>query len=280
MKAYGYARVSTKGQEDSGLGEDAQRAAITAKYESLLRPGGYEWGGVWFDGAVSASQPFLEREKGAELNRQLKRGDAVLVSKVDRAFRRLHDLLNTLHNWDQRGVRVIFCDMLGKGDVDNASLAGKCILVGLGFAAEVEWWRASERCKDKAIAAKAQGRPSNQVAPFGFRIGGRGSQRILYPYPAQRSFAKQLVAWWETRSLREIAEHLKSLKDAGHDGILTTNHHAVGRWIKAELELQTMEDGEGITGSKDRFVLPNGKVVSLDYFPAQIRERLTAELAN
>lgn len=66
---------------------------------------------------VSGSFEFEKRPEGAKLFANLQRGDVLVFSKLDRAFRNTRNALNTLHELKQRGVSVHFIDL--GGDVTN-----------------------------------------------------------------------------------------------------------------------------------------------------------------
>lgn len=284
--AYGYARVSSRGSDESGLSETTQRDKIQEYYRAHLLAAGVAWGETVFDGAVSGSKDFLRRPMGVKVNRRLERGDVVIVSKIDRAFRNLRDCLNVVDDWQKRGVRVVFVDMAGE-DFDVTGLAGKVMLFVLGFCAEVEWIRSSERQKDNQATLRATGRPMNQNAPHGFRIGrstkpGKGNSlpKLLYPDPQRRIDVANLVTWYEQgHSGHVIKEHLDA------HGIVDAKtgepwaYRVIIRTIKAEQHLRKLEAESAVPiDNRTTFITHDKVIIRLEDLPPWIRSQLKKEL--
>lgn len=155
MKAFAYLRVSTDRQEV--VAQRAQAAAYAAYHR-------YELLDLADEIDVSGSVPFAERPVGAELLRRLAECDAVIVTKVDRAFRDTVDAILTVALLQKAGKSVHFLDM----GLDTTTPAGElCLTVMAAFAA-FERRRIGERIKEKLAAVQTQGRKIGP-APFGYR---------------------------------------------------------------------------------------------------------------
>ena len=157
-----YCRVSTDRQEKSGLGLEAQQAAIDA----FLRP---------HDRLVAA--PFIEVESGkhadrpqlkAAMDRCRRTGSTLLIAKLDRLSRDAHFLLGLA----KAGVEFIAADM------PNANR----LTVGImAMVAEEEARAISQRTRAALAAAKARGtklggdRGYRPVAPPDAKAGGAAS---------------------------------------------------------------------------------------------------------
>lgn len=140
-----YARVSTQQQGRSGLGLEAQEAAIRA----FLRP----------EDRLLAPI-FVEVESGKRTDRtQLARalakcratGATLLVAKLDRLARNARFLLTIVEGSGEGGV--VFCDLpsIPPGPV------GKFLLTQMAAVAELEAGLISQRTKAALGAAKARG---------------------------------------------------------------------------------------------------------------------------
>lgn len=81
MKVYGYCRVSTHEQANSGLSLDRQKQQITG-YDMMK---GWAIAEFFVEAGVSASVPLADRLEGQRLLATLQPGDVVITAKLDRA---------------------------------------------------------------------------------------------------------------------------------------------------------------------------------------------------
>ena len=154
-KAYGYIRVSHEDQAEDGNSLETQRRAVHRRFEDMKEADPtLEFGGFYADPAVSAfKKPFLKRPGAVQLHGLLRKGDVVIFSRVDRAFRNLQDLLHMMDVWDQKGVAYYFCDYT----LDSRTSMGRMFLMMLGMIAEIDSHQKSERIKAGLRTKKAQG---------------------------------------------------------------------------------------------------------------------------
>ena len=150
MRALGYLRVSTDEQADSGLGLDAQRAAVT-RYAAAQ---GWE---IEFHTDAGASgksldRPALQAALGA-LN--AKRADVLIVAKLDRVSRSVADFAGVLETAQRRGWSLVAIDL----GVDTSTSAGE--LVANVMASVARWERRviGERTSAALRAKVARGEP-------------------------------------------------------------------------------------------------------------------------
>lgn len=157
-KMVAYYRVSTVKQGISGLGIEAQTAAVLAYARAN-------------DGAIVGTYQEVEsgkRNDRPELAKALahaKRSGAVLVfAKLDRLARNARFLLGIVES----GADVIFCDLpsIPPGPT------GKFILTNMAAAAELEAGLASVRTRDSLKAAKARGVLLGSHRPGAHRLTG------------------------------------------------------------------------------------------------------------
>ncbi len=136
MAVYGYARVSTTGQ-DLSIQEEALRSAGC----SVIR---------------------AEKVSGASLHGRtelqtlmdfLRAGDTLIVTRIDRLARSLRDLQNLVADLKAKGVHLRATEQ----PIDTASAAGKAFLDMLGVFAEFETNLRKERQLEGIAKAKAEG---------------------------------------------------------------------------------------------------------------------------
>lgn len=176
-KFVSYLRVSTDKQGRSGLGLDAQRAAVEA----------YLNGGRW-----SLAAEYVETESGKRADRpKLAKalahakaiGATVVFAKLDRLTRNV-DLLRSLVASD---VDLVFCDL---PNVPSGAM-GRFLLTQMASVAELEAGLISERTKAALKAAKARGvklgNPNGARALRGKQIGNKQAVAALKAHADQRA---------------------------------------------------------------------------------------------
>lgn len=188
-KIYSYARKSrVERADDDSLSAQETITRSAAEYIREMKP----WLSIadhYVDEAVSAfSIDFRDRPNGSKLDQVLQRGDMVVVSRLDRAWRRLGDMLNTINSWIERGVVVHFCDM----GMDTTSVMGKFFIHIMATFAELESSMRSASTRAAMAEARAQGRCVGEI-PIG--------TRPCIDKTAEGTF-KRLV--WNRHELREI----------------------------------------------------------------------------
>ena len=134
---FGYARVSTRDQR-------------TEQQESALLDSGCDR--VFVDRGISG----IEAER-PELNRlldQLRDGDVVIVTKLDRLGRSLRNIFDIVDTIEKRGAGL---RSLAESDIDTTSAAGKLVFRVFAVVAEFERDRLRERTLEGISRARANG---------------------------------------------------------------------------------------------------------------------------
>lgn len=145
---YGYARVSSIGQEKNGNSLEAQ--------ENALRERGCE---VIFKESYTGTT--TDRPQFSSLLNRLEKGDTLVVTKLDRFSRTAADgakLVQELHN---RGVII---DIINMGRADNTPMGKLMVTMLLAFA-EFEHDQIIERLNTGKEVAKAHGKRVDGRAP-------------------------------------------------------------------------------------------------------------------
>jgi DNA invertase Pin-like site-specific DNA recombinase len=150
VRVCGYIRVSTAEQADSGVGLEAQRAAITA--EAARK--GWELEHVYEDAGASGKsmngRPGLQEALNA-----VERGeaDALVVAKLDRLSRSLLDFASLMERARKGRWSLIALDL----GVDTSTPAGEMMASVLATFAQFERRLIGQRTKDALAVKRAQG---------------------------------------------------------------------------------------------------------------------------
>ncbi|WP_250675280.1 recombinase family protein (plasmid) [Paraclostridium ghonii] len=144
---YGYARVSTKSQEDNTSLENQIK---------ILNENGCSK--VFYEVHTGAT---MERPQWNELEKILKQGDTIVITKLDRFTRSTEKGIQKIKALTEKGIKV---NILNMGIVDLSSSMGKMMFTVLTAFAEYEKDCIVERMKEgKAIAKQdinfKEGRP-------------------------------------------------------------------------------------------------------------------------
>ncbi len=200
MSTYGYVRVSTLQQAAEGESLEAQLRQIKSYTE--LKGYSIPPENLITEKGVSGSLEFEKRPEGSKLFASLERGDVLVFSKLDRAFRNTRNALNTLHELKLRGVSVHFIDL--GGDVTNDGI-GSVIFTILSAFATFERERIATRIREVKQVQKTEGKFLGGFTRFGYSVEGDK----LVPNPDQQAIIKQMkVMRRRGMSLRRISKWL------------------------------------------------------------------------
>lgn len=148
--AYGYVRVSTRKQESSGLGLEAQEAALIAEAEAK----GWD---LRITVEIASGKSVKNRPKLLALLDQLDKGqgDVLVIAKHDRAARDLGDFIELRkrsesgrHRWAIRALDL---------DIDTSTAEGELMANTLLSFAQFERRKIAERTKASLAAKRARG---------------------------------------------------------------------------------------------------------------------------
>jgi DNA invertase Pin-like site-specific DNA recombinase len=225
----GYVRVSTVEQRQSGLGIEAQRAALQ-NYAAMR---GIVLVAILEDAGVSGSIGLADRPAGGQLAELLRRGKAgsVVALKLDRLFRNANDCLDTVERWGANGIALHVVD-LGGNAIDTSSVNGKFMLTILAGVAEMERGLVRDRTAAALERKRARGEKTGGAVPFGFDAQGG---RLVVNAEEARTVAIIRGLRQSGASLRKIADKLNS------DGVATKQR---GRQWYAEQVSSALRNAE------------------------------------
>ena len=190
----GYVRASRKKQENS---PEQQRATID-RYAAA-----FDLGEVKFynDPAKSGRRLDLaERPAGKALLDRARAGDTIIVTKLDRMFRRTRDALATVEALRDRGVALHILNF-GGASINTGSPIGKLFLTMMAGYAEFEADMISERTREGLADRKRRDVRHSRHAGYGFKwVREKDSETgkpklVRAPNPAEREVMGQIVKW-------------------------------------------------------------------------------------
>ena len=148
MASFAYGRVSTKDQTTENQRIEIERAGYRVDY--------------WFaDEGISGKVPASQRPQFAKMLEQIRDGETLVVSKLDRLGRDAQDVGATIKALAARRIEVI---VLQLGKLDLASAAGKLMLTMLAAVAEMERDLLVERTQSGLARAKEEGKTLGRPA--------------------------------------------------------------------------------------------------------------------
>lgn len=142
MTAYGYLRCSTIEQAQEGYSIESQRAAISVQFPDA------EW---VEDAGESAST--LDRPGLTGLLKAIRRGDSIVVSRLDRLSRSVVDFGTLLQRSQAEGWSLVALDF----NLDTATPGGRLIAHILSAVSQWERETIAQRTRDGLATAKANG---------------------------------------------------------------------------------------------------------------------------
>lgn len=117
---------------------------------------------------ISGTVAFEKRLKGRVLLNNLKKGDHIICSALDRFSRNTLDLLNLVEQFKKQKVQLHFIDV--GGEVTGSDAIGSVFLKLLSVFSEFYAKQLSEKQKATKDRMKTQGRYLGGKKPFGFDV--------------------------------------------------------------------------------------------------------------
>jgi putative DNA-invertase from lambdoid prophage Rac len=206
-ETHGYCRVSSPGQEKDGQSLDVQHDAIAAYAQAK----GLGEVAFYIDGGVSGSIPIADRPAGGKLVERVRRGDHVVMTRINRGFRNLFDFLHRFESWIEHDVHLHIIDF-GGNSIDPRTTMGKMIFRVLAVIAEMERDMIGENIRGSVRHMRARGLYHNKCVPHGFRAvkAADGKGYLAVPDPEARALMGRIYRWHvvDGQPLDEIRKHL------------------------------------------------------------------------
>ncbi len=161
---YGYVRVSSIAQVD---GESLDTQSKQIQSYAVSKGWTVNLGNIYVEAGVSGGTDFQDRPQGQCLLSNLQSGDAVIFTKLDRAFRNVRNAFNTLHDLKERGICVHFLDL--GGEVTGNGV-GAIVFAVMSSFASFERERIATRIREVKQMQKAQGKFVGGRRAFGYEI--------------------------------------------------------------------------------------------------------------
>ena len=182
-RAIAYLRVSTEAQETSGLGLEAQQAAIETAAARL----GLAVAETFTD-TVSGGLALEYRPALLAALEAIRLGDVLLVAKRDRLGRDVLNVAMIERLVERRGARVY--SAAGEGTDDNGP-TGQLMRTIIDAFAQYERALIRARTRAAMAAAKKRGQRVGQI-PWGMALGDDG--RSLVPHLEERALLAEIRA--------------------------------------------------------------------------------------
>jgi DNA invertase Pin-like site-specific DNA recombinase len=204
-KVLGYSRVSTLKQD---LSPEVQHKMARDWYELQVSQNAWPDGSVFLDmlfDQISSKVNLLERPKGQLIPTILDRGDVLVVSRSDRAFRSAADCEIALTQLQEAGIRVVFLNL----PVDTGTAEG--MLMASIMAAVSRYEREAIRWRTKAaLQRRREMGLCTGHAPAGYMYYGEkkpGKRRKVGPDNRYRRIAEFLaLQFHELREMEKVAD--------------------------------------------------------------------------
>src|SRR5262249_1403395 len=177
-RAIAYLRVSTDQQAESGLGLEAQEAAVRSAAARLR----LELTRVFIDGGTSGRLEIEDRPVLLEAVAALRRGDILLVAKRDRLGRDVVAVAMIERLVARRGATIV--SAAGEGTGTGADPAALPLRRPIDPFAEYEAALIATRTRSALAAKRRRGERVSRFAPYGFRFADDG--RTIEPEPTEQ----------------------------------------------------------------------------------------------
>jgi putative DNA-invertase from lambdoid prophage Rac len=184
-RTFAYCRVSTDMQAEDGQSLEVQRRQL----EGWAMQRGAPLDHIVVEAGVSGAVPFNERPEGGRLWADIRKGDVLVASKLDRMFRSASDCLAVVEAFKARGASLFLLDLNGGADDVSGNGIARLFLTIVSAFAEFERDRIGERIRATKRQQKARGEYLGGPPPFGW---SHDVERRLVPVPEQQKAIRRI----------------------------------------------------------------------------------------
>ena len=226
MQAVGYVRVSTQEQAEQGVSLEAQRAKIEAycslKDLNLVK--------VIADEGISAknlNRPGFQKVLNMA---QKKKIDAVVVYKLDRAFRSTLNALEVTNEFNKLGIGLHSISE----NLDTTSALGRFFYTLLASLGQMERELIGERTSSALQHMIANGQKTGGYVPYGFDVDSKG--RLYRNETEQKGLALIHKLRGQCYSLRAICVELEAMGYKTKNGLTKWHAETLSRILDRRIE--------------------------------------------
>lgn len=194
MKKYGYARVSSVGQNITTQINQLKNAGCTSIYKEKV-----------------SGRSTNNRVEFNKLLEVVDQGDTIVVTKLDRFARSTKDALRIIDSLNNKGVSLIVLNM-GGDKVDTGTAIGKLMITVLSGIAEFEADMIRERQLEGITAAKARGVYKGRPSTYTEKHTGLQHALSLYENREVNGLTVREIAEITKISRATIYRAIKSIK--------------------------------------------------------------------
>jgi site-specific DNA recombinase len=216
MKAYGYCRVSTTGQQEEGVSLAHQQARITA----WATANGHELAGMHVEtgsGSSADNRPELQKVMAAVC----KAKGVLVVYSLSRFSRSVKDTLNLTEQLDHADAHLASLSE----SIDTSSAVGRMVFKMLSTLNEFERDVLAERTRNALGHMRRQNRRISSTVPFGYTLASDGA--TLLPVASEQAAIQRMIA------RREQGMTLAAIAASMEAESITTKTH--GKWYPASV---------------------------------------------
>jgi DNA invertase Pin-like site-specific DNA recombinase len=229
----GYGRASTDKQVESpNVQMDIMRTH--AARVGLAEP-------TWYmDEAMSGKIPLTQRPAGARLIADLRKGDHVIIAKIDRLSRSILDFIGTIDAWSRLGVTIHPCDFpMTIRPEDPACMA---FVQMMAVFAQFERKMIGQRTREAKQYHKQIGRKTGPHPPWGFRWVERADgheYREEVPYESEICLkaAQLALAGYGDKQIADYLTHTWGVKNPRQEPGRPWNPRIMGKVIDRGLAI-------------------------------------------